>query len=80
MRAEDIPLQLPGISGKGSVLIRELPGIDEVDIGAYMLPPNQPVGLTREMKQSRADDRPDVMPASCRASGRSSRATPVTVA
>jgi YVTN family beta-propeller protein len=41
MRAENIPLQLPGISGKGSVLIRELPGIDEVDIGAYMLPPNQ---------------------------------------
>jgi YVTN family beta-propeller protein len=42
MRAENIPLQLPGISGgKGGALIRALPGIDEVDIGAYMLPPNQ---------------------------------------
>jgi YVTN family beta-propeller protein len=41
MRAKNIPLQLPGISGKGSVLIRELSGIDEIDIGAYMLPPNQ---------------------------------------
>lgn len=41
MRVENVPLQLPGISGKGTALIRALPGIDEVDISAYMLPPNQ---------------------------------------
>jgi YVTN family beta-propeller protein len=42
MRTEHMPLQLPaGTPGTGSVLIRALPGIDEVTIGANMLPPNQ---------------------------------------
>ncbi|WP_269854812.1 YncE family protein [Streptomyces sp. RPT161] len=41
MRTEHLPVQAPGTSGKGTALIRALPGIDEVTIGATGLPPNR---------------------------------------
>ncbi|MET8630150.1 SMP-30/gluconolactonase/LRE family protein [Kitasatospora sp. NPDC004669] len=41
MRTQNLPLKVPGTSAKGTALIRALPGIDEVDISATGLPPNQ---------------------------------------
>ncbi|GAA2275446.1 MULTISPECIES: hypothetical protein [Kitasatospora] len=41
MRTQNLPLQVPGTSAKGTALIRALPGIDEVDIRATGLAPNQ---------------------------------------
>ncbi|MGK4585860.1 hypothetical protein [Kitasatospora sp. HPMI-4] len=41
MRTRNLPLEVHGTSGSGTALIRALPGIDEVDIGATGLPPNQ---------------------------------------
>lgn len=41
MRTQNLALRVLGSSGRGTALIRALPGIDEVDIGATGLPPNQ---------------------------------------
>ncbi|MER6127297.1 hypothetical protein ABT173_32885 [Streptomyces sp. NPDC001795] len=41
MRTQNIALRVEGSSGQGTALIRELPGINEVTIGATGLPPNQ---------------------------------------
>ncbi|MEU1628529.1 hypothetical protein ABZ746_25075 [Streptomyces sp. NPDC020096] len=41
MRTQNLPLEARGTSARGTALIRALPGIDEVDISATGLPPNQ---------------------------------------
>ncbi|MER5909243.1 hypothetical protein ABT124_01765 [Streptomyces sp. NPDC001982] len=41
MPTKNLPLRVLDSSGQGAVLIRALPGIDEVTIGAQGLPPNQ---------------------------------------
>jgi YVTN family beta-propeller protein len=41
MRTQNLPLRVSGSSGQGTALIRALPGINEVTIGATGLPPNQ---------------------------------------
>nr|WP_272920959.1 hypothetical protein [Streptomyces sp. SID2888] len=41
MRTQNLPLRVSGSSGEGTALIRALPGINEVTIGATGLPPNQ---------------------------------------
>ncbi|MFB7186950.1 hypothetical protein ACFCZT_16970 [Streptomyces sp. NPDC056230] len=41
MRTQNLPLSVTGSSGQGTALIRALPGINEVTIGATGLPPNQ---------------------------------------
>ncbi|MEE1805241.1 YncE family protein [Streptomyces sp. BE133] len=41
MRTQNLPLRVSGSSGQGTALIRALPGLNEVTIGATGLPPNQ---------------------------------------
>jgi YVTN family beta-propeller protein len=41
MRTQILALRVSGSSGQGTALIRELPGINEVTVGATGLPPNQ---------------------------------------
>ncbi|MEV6114646.1 hypothetical protein AB0L59_19550 [Streptomyces sp. NPDC052109] len=40
MRTQNLTLRVPAGSGRGTALVRALPGIDEVTIGATGLPPN----------------------------------------
>ncbi|MFJ2625105.1 hypothetical protein ACIO6T_17130 [Streptomyces sp. NPDC087532] len=41
MRTQNLPLRVSGSSGQGTALIRALPGLNEVTIGATGLPPDQ---------------------------------------